>query len=248
MRSATRTRRSSAAIDRAGREGDPRLQPVPRARAGEARRPAVRAKLRGLCVLRQFRRRGDGRRDQDRAQVPRRQRAARALSHHHVRRRVPRPHARDARGRRTEEISRRLRARGRGLRPGAVRRPRGGEEGDRAADRRDPDRADPGRRRRARAGEPVPPQPARALRPARPAADLRRGAVRHGPQRRAVRVPAHRRRARHHGARQGARRRLSGRRVPHHQGSRQGHDARHARLDLRRQSARAWRRAMRCST
>ena len=94
----------------------------------KARRPAVRGELRRLCVLLQFGRRGDGRRDQDRAQVPRRERQARALSHRHVRGRVPRPHARDARGRRPEEISRRLRSGGRRLRPGAVRRSRSGEE------------------------------------------------------------------------------------------------------------------------
>ena len=43
---------------------------------------------------------------------------------------------------------------GRRFRPGAVRRRRSGEEDHRAADRRDPGRADQGRRRRARAGEP----------------------------------------------------------------------------------------------
>ena len=43
--------------------------------------------------------------------------------HHHLRRRIPRPHARDARRRRTAEISRRLRPAGRRLRSRAVRRP-----------------------------------------------------------------------------------------------------------------------------
>ena len=42
----------------------------------------------------------------------------------------------DARGGRKQEISRRLRPAGRRLRSGAVRRSRGGEEGDRAGDRR----------------------------------------------------------------------------------------------------------------
>ena len=55
---------------------------------------------------------------------------------------------------------------------------------------------------------------ARALRRQRPAPDLRRGADRHGPHRRAVRLPAPRRHARHHVAGQGARRRLSDRGVP----------------------------------
>ena len=80
------------------------------------------------------------------------QRPARALPHHHLRGRVPWPHAGDARGRRAEEISRRLRPGGRGLRPGAVRRPRGGQARHRPDDRRDPDRADHGRGRRARRG------------------------------------------------------------------------------------------------
>ena len=53
------------------------------------------------------------------------QRPARALSHHYLRRRVPRPHAGDHRRRRAEEISRRLRSQGRWLRPGPVRRPSG---------------------------------------------------------------------------------------------------------------------------
>ena len=87
------------------------------------------------------------------------ERASRALSHHHLRGRLPRPHARHHRRHRQPEISRRLRPAGRRLRPGAVRRPRGGEEGDRACDRRHPDRADPGRGRRARAAAEFPAQP-----------------------------------------------------------------------------------------
>ena len=47
------------------------------------------------------------------------------------------------------EISRRLRPEGGWLRPGAAWRSRSGEEGDRPADRRHPDRADAGRGRRA---------------------------------------------------------------------------------------------------
>ena len=51
-----------------------------------------------------------------------------------------------------------------------------------------------------------------ALRRARPAAGVRRGADRHRPARRTVRLPEDRRHARRHGAGQGARRRLSDRR------------------------------------
>ena len=76
-----------------------------------------------------------------------------------------------------------------------------------------------------------------ALRRAWPAADLRRGADRHGPHRRSVRLSAGRRHARRDVAGQGARRRLSDRRVPRHRGRRRRHDAGLARLDLRRQSA-----------
>ena len=47
-----------------------------------------------------------------------------ALAHHHLQRRLPRPHAGDDRRRRPAEIPRRLRPEGRGLRPGAVRRHR----------------------------------------------------------------------------------------------------------------------------
>ena len=139
---------------------------------------------------------------------------------------------------RQQEISGRLRPAGRRLRPGAVRRSRRGQEGDRSGDRRDPDRADPGRGRRARAAAEFPARAARAVRPARPAADLRRDADRLCAHRRPVRLSARRRHARHHGGRQGARRRLSGGRLSRHRRSLQGHDRRHARLDLRRQSAR----------
>ena len=59
----------------------------------------------------------------------------------------------------------------------------------------------------------VPPRAAPALRRARPAAGLRRGADRHRPHRRPVRLSEDRRDARHHGAGQGARRRLPDRRV-----------------------------------
>ena len=128
----------------------------------DAGRPALRAELRGLRVLLQFRRRGDGMRDQDGAPVSRRQGAARALSHHHLRGRVPWPHAGDARGRRPGEISRRLRSAGRRLRSGSARRSRGGEEGDRSGNRRHPDRADAGRGRRARGAASVLPGVARS--------------------------------------------------------------------------------------
>ena len=60
-------------------------------------------------------------------------------------------------------------------------------------DRGDPDRADHGRGRRARRRAVVPAGVARTVRPERPAADVRRGADRHGPHRRIVRLSARRR-------------------------------------------------------
>ena len=197
---------------RAGAEALARLQPLRDPGSGARRAAAVRCELRRRGVLLQFGRRGGGRRDQVRAQIPVGRRAARALPHHHLRGRVPRPHAGDARRRRTKEISRRLRPGGRRLRSRSVRRSRGGQTRDRRRDRGDHDRAGEGRGRRAHGRAGVPQRAARAVRRARPHARLRRGAERHGPHRRAVRLSAHRRDARRHVARQGARRRLSGRR------------------------------------
>ena len=189
-------------------------------RIPEAERLAARlcaGELRRRRLLRQFRRRGDGMRHQDGAQIPVGERQAGALPHHHLRRRLPRPHAGDARGRRAEEISRRLRPGGRRLRPGAVRRPRSDQARDRSGDRRDPDRADHGRRRRARGA-----RPSSCARCAQLCDEhglllvfdeVQTGIGRTGElfayQRTGVV-------ARHHGARQGARRRLSARRLPRH--------------------------------
>ena len=152
------------ALDRAGPQALARLEPVPHSGGRAAGRAAVRRDLCRPRVLLQFRRRGDGMRDQGRPQIPVCQRPPRALPHHHLRGRLPRPHAGDARRRRTEEISRRLRPGGRRLRPGAVRRSRSGQARDRPGNRRDPDRADPGRRRRARRADAVPQGAARAVR------------------------------------------------------------------------------------
>ncbi len=136
--------------DRAAQQGLARLQSLQDAGRRAARRQAVQGELRRRRVLRKLRRGSCRVRDQDGAQIPARQRQGRALSHHHLRRRVPRPYACDHRRRRPAEISRRVRPAGRGLRPGRARRPRCGEEGDRPADRGDHDRARAGRGRRAR--------------------------------------------------------------------------------------------------
>ena len=116
------------------------------------------------------------------------------------------------------------------------------------ADRGDPDRADPGRGRRARRRRRVPAGLARDLRRARPAADLRRGADRHGPHRQAVRLRAHRRRARHHDLGQGPRRRLPDRRVPRDRRRRQGPDRRHRTARPSAAIRWRWRSATPCST
>ena len=123
------------------------------------------------------------RRDQDGAQVAIGRRPSRALRHPHLRGRLPWPHPGDHRRRRPGQISRGFRPEGRGLRPDSVRRPRGRRGGDRPADRRDHDRADPGRGRRAGRSAALPARPARALRRAWAVADLRRSAERHGPHR-----------------------------------------------------------------
>ncbi len=164
-------------------------------------------------VLLQFRRRSDGRRDQDRAPLSIRQGPSRALSHHHLRRRVPRPHAGDARRDRLRRniskasarrwtVSTRCRigdleAVKKAIGPhtaGILIEPVQGEGGVRSAPHVLLQGAAP------------------ALRRARPAAGVRRGADRHGPHRRSVRLQARRRDAGCDVAGQGARRRFSDRR------------------------------------
>ena len=134
----------------AGHQTVAHVEPVQEPGRREAGGAAVRTELCRLRLLRQFRRRSDGMRDQGHAQISRRQGPSRALSHHHLRRRVSRPHAGDAGRDRLAEISRRFWAAGGRFRPGAARRSRCREEGDRPADRGHPDRAAAGRRRRAR--------------------------------------------------------------------------------------------------
>ena len=118
---------------------------------------------------------------------------SRALSHHHLRGRVPWPHPGHARRDRLRQISRRFWAADGRFRPGAAWRSRSGEKGDRAAHRRHPDRAGAGRGRRALGAAVFLQGAAPALRRARPAAGVRRGADRHGPHRRSLRLQARRR-------------------------------------------------------
>src|SRR3954452_12252426 len=177
-------------------------------------------------------------RDQGRAPLSRRKGSSRPLSHDHLRRRLPWPHAGDAGRNGIGKISRRFRPSDGGLRPGCAWRSRCREKGNRSADRRHPDRADPGRGRCAFGNARLPEGVAPALRREGSVARLRRGADRHGPHRRSVRVPPPWRRTRRDVAGQGARRRLPDRRLPCDRGSGVRHDAGLARLDLRGQSAR----------
>src|SRR5580692_2831614 len=176
-------------------------------------------------------------RDQDHAQISRRQGPPGTLSHHHLRWRVSRTNAGDAGGDRLAEISRRLRAADGRFRSGAARRSRSRQARDRPAHRRHPDRAAAGRGRRPRRAAWLFPGVARALRRQRPVADLRRGADRHGPHRRAVRPQAPWRHAGRDVAGQGAGWRISDRRLSGDRGGCGRHDAGLAWFDLRRQSA-----------
>ena len=138
--------------DRAGRTSSgtsPTSYRIPEQR--EAGRPAVRGELRRLRLLRQFRRRGDGMRDQDRAQVSRR----RAASPSAIASSPSRARSTAARWRRSRPAARRNISKASGrwstastrCRSAISRRSRSAIG---AGDRRDPDRADPGRGRRAR--------------------------------------------------------------------------------------------------
>ena len=82
----------------AGRAAMAHLEPVPHSRAGKAGPAAGRKFVRRYRVLWQFGGRGVRIGDKGRAQVPVRDRPSRALSHHRVRRLVPRPHLCDLGG------------------------------------------------------------------------------------------------------------------------------------------------------
>ena len=103
----------AAAIAEAGRTRDARLQPLSRARKPSgSRQRLVEATLRRQRVLLQLGRRGERGHDQDdapKAHVGHRQ--ARALPHHLLRGRVPRPHAGDARRHRQPSTTSRASAR-----------------------------------------------------------------------------------------------------------------------------------------
>ena len=130
------------------------VQSLPRRRPGAAGRAAVRGDLRRQGVLLQFRRRGLRRRHQAGAALSLRQRPSRALAHHHLQGRLPRPHAGDHRRRRQREVPRRLRPAGARLRPRPVRRSRRGRERP-SAPRRPPSWSSRSRARAACASVPT---------------------------------------------------------------------------------------------
>src|SRR5450631_2496092 len=228
---------SGRSIAGTGDETVAHVEPVQESGWRAARGTAVRGELRRPCVFRKLRRRGDGMRDQDHAQISRRQGPRGALSHHHLRRRISRPHASDAGGDRVGQISRGFRAADGWLRSGHARRPRRRQKGDRSAHRGHPERTAAGRGRRTRGAARLLQGVARAVRRQRPAADLRRGADRHGPHRRPVRVSTHRRYARCDAAGESARRWFPDRCLPGDGRGCRRHDAGLPRFDLRRQSA-----------
>ncbi len=94
-------------------------------------------------------------------------------------------------------------------------------------------RADPRRERGQCALRRAAGSRARGLRRARRGADLRRGAVRHGPHRHALGLRADRREARRDDGRQGTRRGPADRRADHRRAARRGTGARRSRLDFR---------------
>ena len=184
---------------------------IPRGRA--ARRAAGCCDLCRFRLLHQFRHRGVRRRRSRRRANTIMRVAIRRNPHHHASK-APSTAAVWRRSRRAaSEISRRLRAENAAASIRSLRRSRRGEGGGRAADRRDPDRADPGRGRRAGA-------PASFLQGVRELCDenglllifdeVQTGVGRTG---RLFAYRAGGRRARHHDDRQGHRRRLSARRL-----------------------------------
>ena len=140
---------SGRSADEPGLEAVAHFEPLSESRGRALCAPSGRRHLRRPRVLRQFGRRGQRGGGEDGAPAPVGRRPSRALSHAHLRGRLPRPDARDDRRRRPGQISRRLRPQGRRLRPDSADRPRGGRGRDRAGNRLHHDRADPGRGRGA---------------------------------------------------------------------------------------------------
>ena len=157
---------------RAGRQALAPVQHVQGAQGDRTGREALRGDLRRPRLLHQFRRRGDGMRAQDGAPLSLCERQSAALSHHHLHRRLPRPHLWRDQCRRQSEIPRGLRPGDGRVRPGRIRRSGRREECRHRRDRGDLRRAGAGRGRCARAGGQLPARPASALRRAWSDADL----------------------------------------------------------------------------
>ena len=151
----------------AGAQALAHLEPLPDPEPAGAGRAAGRRDLRRHRLRDQLRNRGDRMRDQDGAQALRPHRPAGADPHHRLRGVVPRPQLRGDLGGGVGEDGQGLRADGAGLRPCALRRPRGDRERDPAGDGGGADRADPGRGRHPGAVARGSAGAARALRRAR---------------------------------------------------------------------------------
>ena len=225
------------AVQRAGRPAHPRPEHLVHRAAGAARRGARRAdRLRRPVLLLQQRHRGERGGDQAR---PAQRQAEGPVQDRHDAQQLPRPDDGRADRDRPAEVPRR--ASSRCCRASATPRSATSTPSPRLIDAetvRHPGRADPGRGRHQPAAGRLPRRAARAVRPAQAAADLRRGADRHGPHRQVVRPPALGRRAGRRDAGQGAGRRRRAGRADRQAGGRREAQARHARGDVRRQPAR----------
>ena len=239
QRARPRAPQAGRRADRAGQQALALLQPLPRRRAGAAGRAAVRGDVRRQGVLLQFGRRGLRGRHQAGAALSLRRTAtpsAGASSPSRARSTAARwPPSPPPATRSTWKASA---SRRRGFDIVAVRRPGGGREGHRPETAAHHGRAGAGRGRRARRL-----RPSSSRRCASCATSTaccwcstrcRRGMGRTG-KLFAYEWAGHQ--AGRDGGRQGHRRRLPGRRGAGHRGGGQGHGGRHARLDLRRQSA-----------
>ncbi len=205
------TRSDRRGAGRAGRARDQREPGLPqRAHAGPGR-ALGRTVGAGEGVLRQQRRRSQRGRDQAGAQVGRAAQG-RGVRDPHLRARLPWPHPGHHVGFGKAAVGGAVCAQGTGFPQAADQRPGRRARRHRVEHRGGDARAHPGRVRGGALRRRIPARPARAVRPGRAAADLRRDPDRRRPHRAHVLLGARRRAAGHHDAGQGpGRRRAAGR-------------------------------------
>ena len=228
----SRTDRQSRAG--ASRHADPRAQHLVHRGAGALGQDALGAELWRAGLLLQLGHRGQRSGDQAGAAA----RAEGPLQDHHLRRRLPRPHAGGHGGHGPAEVSRRARPADGRLCLCTLRRSGCRGATGRRRDGRDHDRAGAGRRGHQPSARGLSGRLAANCRRAGPAAGVRRSANRLRPHRAVVRLSALRRDARHHDAGQGLVRRDRRRGAADHGRDRSQPAARHARGHVRRQSDR----------